>query len=95
MVATLASHNPTAGLGTNNRGRYSNVRLDARLALAARTVDDAARGRILAEAQRIAMNDVAFIPLHFQANTWALRSGLTMVGRADEQAFAFQVQPQN
>jgi peptide/nickel transport system substrate-binding protein len=95
MVATLASHNPAAGLGTNNRGRYSNVRLDARLALAARTVDDAARGRILAEAQRIAMNDVAFIPLHFQANTWALRSNLTMMGRADEQAFAFQVRPKN
>ncbi|HEY4252843.1 MAG TPA: ABC transporter substrate-binding protein [Roseomonas sp.] len=94
LTATLATQNMAAGLGTNNRGRYSNIRLDARLALAARTTDDAARQRILAETQRIAMEDVAVIPLHFQVNTWAVRGRLTMVGRADESAFAFDVKRQ-
>lgn len=94
LTATLATQNLAAGLGTNNRGRYSNIRLDARLAVAARTTDGAARQRLLAETQRIAMEDVAVIPLHFQVNTWALRGGLTMVGRADESALAFDVKRQ-
>lgn len=94
LAATLASQDLAAGLGTNNRGRYSNVRLDARIALASRTNDSAARGRILAEAQRIAMEDAALIPLHFQMNTWALRGPLSMVGRADESAFAFDIKRQ-
>ncbi|MEO3475153.1 ABC transporter substrate-binding protein [Roseomonas sp. CAU 1739] len=94
LTATLATQSLAAGLGTNNRGRYSNIRLDARLALAARTTDDAVRERILAEAQRIAMDDVAVVPLHFQVNTWALRGRLAMVGRADESAFAFDVKRQ-
>ncbi|WP_372623555.1 ABC transporter substrate-binding protein [Falsiroseomonas sp.] len=94
LTATLATQNMAAGLGTNNRGRYSNVRLDARIALAARTTDSAERGRILAEAQRIAMQDAALIPLHFQMNTWALRGRLTMVGRADESTFAFDIKRQ-
>ncbi len=94
LTATLATQNLAAGLGTNNRGRYSNVRLDARIALASRTNDAAARGRILAEAQRIAMEDTAVIPLHFQMNTWALRDPLSMVGRADESAFAFDIKRQ-
>jgi peptide/nickel transport system substrate-binding protein len=94
LTATLATQNMAAGLGTNNRGRYSNVRLDARIALASRTTDGAARGRILAEAQRIAMEDAAVIPLHFQMNTWALRGRLAMTGRADESALAFDIKRQ-
>ncbi|MCC7427398.1 MAG: ABC transporter substrate-binding protein [Alphaproteobacteria bacterium] len=95
LVATLASYNPAVGLGTNNRGRYSNVRLDARLALAGRTLDDNERGRILREAQRIVANDVALIPLHFQVNTWAHKATLEISGRADEQLFATDVRQRN
>lgn len=88
MRAVIATYDPTGGGGTNNRGRYSNLRFDARMAEALRTLDDAKREAMLIEAQKIAMDDVALIPLHFQVNTWASKSNLVVKGRPDEVSLA-------
>lgn len=49
------------------------------------------RERLLQEATRIAMADMALIPLYFQLNTWASRRGLTYAARVDDQTRAIGV----
>jgi peptide/nickel transport system substrate-binding protein len=80
----LATFNRDKGTGTANRGRYSNPTLDKLLDDAVMTVDDAKRADILAKATLLAVEDVAWIPLHYQINTWATRKGVQIVPRSDE-----------
>jgi peptide/nickel transport system substrate-binding protein len=87
----VASHSPDRGLGTLNYGRYSNPELDALIARAVSTLDDAERERLLQQAVTAAMEDVSLIPLHIQKNIWATRAGLTYPARADEQTRAWLV----
>ena len=56
-------------------------------------VDDAKRGALLAKATLLAVEDTAWIPLHYQINTWALRKGLTMTPRSDELTVASSIAP--
>lgn len=93
LNAILASHNPALGLGTNNRGRYSNMRFDALLSQASRMMNPQHRAELQRQATRIAINDTAIIPLHFQTNSWALKSSLVLEGRADEVLLANDVKP--
>lgn len=51
-------------LGNANSGRYSNPDLDAKLAVAKRTLDDAKRE--LSELSEIVFNDVALIPMRYE-----------------------------
>jgi peptide/nickel transport system substrate-binding protein len=93
LRALIATVNRDAGLGTGNRGRYSNPRVDQLLAEALGTIDDEIRERLLQEASEVAIGDVAIIPLHFQVNVWGLRRGLSYEARADEYTFAHLVRP--
>ena len=79
------------GTGTANRGRYSNPAFDAIVAEALQTVDDTKRGDLLAKATQLAIDDTAWIPLHYQINTWASKKGITVVPRSDELTFAMGV----
>jgi oligopeptide transport system substrate-binding protein len=54
--------------GGNNDGLYSNPRFDAALAAAQRDSDLTSRGRKLAEAEAIALQDHAVMPLYFWAS---------------------------
>jgi oligopeptide transport system substrate-binding protein len=54
--------------GGNNDGLYSNPRFDAALAAAQRDSDLTNRGRKLAEAEAIALQDHAVMPLYFWAS---------------------------
>ena len=81
------------GWGASNRGRYSNPELDRMIELALTELDDAKRERILQDAQRLAMEDVAIIPLHIQTNIWAMRRNLAHTARADELTRAQDVRP--
>jgi peptide/nickel transport system substrate-binding protein len=56
-----------------------------------RTVDDAKRGALFAQAMEIGMKDVGLIPTHFQLNVWAAARGLKIVGRTDEYTLATSV----
>jgi peptide/nickel transport system substrate-binding protein len=84
LRALVATFNRERGMGPSNRGRYSNPEVDRLLEEALRTVDDAARERILQQAIRVVFEDVAIIPIHIQKNIWAMRRGITHTARADE-----------
>jgi peptide/nickel transport system substrate-binding protein len=88
-----ASWNRERGWGASNRGRYSNPQLDQMIEQALAELDDARREKILQDAQRLAIEDVAIIPLHIQTNIWAMRRGLAHTARADELTRAQDVRP--
>ncbi len=57
---------PDGSLGWgNNYGRYSNARFDALMDRAAREFDLAERGKLLHEAERLAMDEFATIPIYW------------------------------
>ena len=87
----LTTRIPEKGFGTVNFSGYSNARVDALAEEGMRTADDARREEIFRQAMRVAMEDVALIPLHMQKNVWALRGGLTYEARADEYTVAMGV----
>jgi peptide/nickel transport system substrate-binding protein len=84
LRSLIHTHDPANGFGASNRGRYSNPAVDAIVEEALVTVDDAQRAALLAEATEMAIEDVAIIPVHYQVNTWAARTGLTYTPRTDE-----------
>ena len=79
------------GTGTANRGRYSNAELDKLVAEALMTVDDPKRAALLASATKLAIEDTAWIPLHYQINTWAAKKGIVVKPRSDEQTLAMGI----
>jgi len=91
LRALVATYDKDTGMGSANRGRYSNPEMDKVLAEALKTVDDTKRAALLAKASELSMNDVGIIPLHYEVSTWALKKGLTYVGRADQQTMAASV----
>jgi peptide/nickel transport system substrate-binding protein len=84
----LATFDREKGTGTANRGRYSNPTLDATVDEALKTVDNRKRAELLAKATQIAIDDTAWIPLHYQINTWAARKGIAVEARSDELTIA-------
>ena len=90
LETQIHSWNTELGLGTANRGRFSNPAIDAIIQRARTTVDDEERRRLTQEATRRALRDeTALIPLYFQVNTWAMRAGLSYEARTDEMTLAF------
>ncbi|WP_159998946.1 ABC transporter substrate-binding protein [Roseomonas sp. 18066] len=91
LKALLATRDAKAGMGASNNGQYSNAELDKRLVEALRTMDDAARNKLLAEASEIAFRDFAILPLHHEVSVWAGRQGITYATRADQYTLAVGV----
>lgn len=52
-----------------------------------------AREKLLQQAQHVALDDVAIIPLHIQKNIWATRAGLTYVPTVGEDLQLIDVRP--
>jgi peptide/nickel transport system substrate-binding protein len=77
----------------NNYGKWSNPGFDALLDRADREMDPAARNALLAQASRIAADDVALIITHYQVNMWAAKKTLKVVPRMDEHTLAMSVTP--
>jgi peptide/nickel transport system substrate-binding protein len=94
LKSLVATFDKTKGMGTANRGRYSNPVLDKVIDEALATVDDTKRGELLAKASEIAIEDVGVIVSHYQLNTWATRRGLKYVPRTDEYTIATSVSEQ-
>jgi len=78
----------------NNYGRWSNAEVDRLLALARVEMDRGVRENALADAQRLAIEDLAVIPTHFQVNVWATRKGLVLPPRMDESTLAHEIKAQ-
>ena len=88
LKSLIATHDPDRGFGASNRGRHSDPEIDAVIEEALQTVDDEKREMLLAQATEMAMANQAIIPLHFQVNTWATRTGLAYTPRTDEYTLA-------
>jgi len=93
LRAVIGTRDTSRSMGLANYGRYSNPRMDAIADEAMRTLDDTAREKLMQQAMRMGMEDVAVIPLHTQKNVWATRRGLTYEPRVDEQTLAESTQP--
>jgi peptide/nickel transport system substrate-binding protein len=89
----VQTRDDAAATGPSNRGRYSNPALDELIVRARSTFDNAARERLYQEAMRMAMDDVAVVPLYFPIGTWATRGGISYVPRLDEFTLAMSAKP--
>jgi peptide/nickel transport system substrate-binding protein len=94
LKAQLATYDAKKGMGTANRGRYSNPKLDALLEQGLATVDDAKREKLLQQATEIGIGDLGIIPLHHQVNLWGVRKGIVYTPRTDERTLAHEFRPQ-
>jgi len=93
LRAIIACADPKSGGGLYNWSFYCNKDVDAALSEALRTVDDAARLKLLQRAAHLAMTTEAIIPIEFQATTWAARAGIEIIPRTDERTFAASFRP--
>ena len=94
LRSVLASYDPPRGLGSVNRGRYSNPAFDSGLVAAMQELDNARRGQMMQAVTELAIGqDVAIVPLHMQKNVWGMRPGLHHDGRVDEATRAQDVRP--
>jgi peptide/nickel transport system substrate-binding protein len=93
LKALVMTWNRDKGFGTANRGRYSNVKVDALTEDALQTVDDVKREVYLQRATEVAIGDTGVVPLHFQVNLWATRDGIVYPPRVDEYTLAWKFQP--
>jgi len=93
LRAIIATRDEARGMGTVNWGLYSNAKMDATLAEALRTTDDAKRSALLQQATQIAIDDLAILPIHHQVTTWAARKGIDYTPRTDERTYAFNFRP--
>ena len=93
LRALLATRNSDLGMGGTNRGQYSNPAMDEVLLEALRTVDDTAREALLRKASRMAMDDYAIIPLHYEVTPWAMRATVDYAPRADQYTLPYMIRP--
>lgn len=94
LRSVLGTFDAKRGLGSVNRGRYSNPDFDDGLIAAMRELDSAKREAMLQGITRLAIaNDVAIAPTHVQKNVWAMRTGFVHEARIDERTRAQDVRP--
>jgi peptide/nickel transport system substrate-binding protein len=91
LQALIATPDRERGWGQFNRSGYSNPALDALLGEALSTLDRSAREQLYVRAIRLAMDDLAIIPLHHQVNIWATRRGFAYTARNDERTMAMEL----
>jgi len=72
----LMTPNADTGKGQYNAGNYANAELDALINKANETVDMEERRTMLQQVEKIAYEDAAFVPLHWQNLAWAARKGV-------------------
>jgi peptide/nickel transport system substrate-binding protein len=93
LRSLAATPDAARGLGAWNWGGYANPALDAQIERSLATVDPAQREAAARQAAAIAAQDVAFIPLHYQMATWAMKRAIDYTARVDEFTFAHQFRP--
>ena len=94
LRSLLATYDKDKGLGTANRGRFSDAGVDALITQALTTIDDTKRGILLARAAEKAVGELTgLVPLHYEVSTWGTKAGLAYKARADQYTFAYEVRP--
>jgi peptide/nickel transport system substrate-binding protein len=84
LRVVLMTNDPEHGNGLSNRGRYSNPEVDRLTSLAVNAADFDDAAKYAREAAAIAYADYAVIPLHYQMNVWAGRTGFNYEARQDQ-----------
>lgn len=84
LRSLVATPNKEKGMGTTNKGRYSNPAMDAKLEQAMGTVDDDKRSALLQEASKMVVEDYGLLPLHYEQSAWAMKKTIAYAGRNDQ-----------
>lgn len=72
------------GGGTFNGGRYSNPRLDALIDAIRTELDAGKRQAMVAQAMRLAEDDVAYVPLYHRTISWVMQKKVQVVMLPDD-----------
>jgi peptide/nickel transport system substrate-binding protein len=72
------------GGGTFNAGRYSNARLDALIDTLRTELDDGRRRAMVADALKLAEEDVAYVPLYRRTLSWVMQKKVQVVMLPDD-----------
>jgi peptide/nickel transport system substrate-binding protein len=83
MMQLLHTVDKAASKGSYNWSGYSNPEVDRLLDTGMATVDAKERERLLQEATRVAIDDVAIMPIFHFLSFWASRNGIVVEPRAD------------
>lgn len=79
------------GWGAVNRGYYSNPEVDALVEKAMGTADPQERDKTMQKAWAIAADDVAYIPLHFQMDLYAVGPRINYAPRYNMYVYAWDI----
>ncbi|MGH8619450.1 MAG: ABC transporter substrate-binding protein [Burkholderiales bacterium] len=85
--------NADKGHGAWNWGGYANAKLDAAVEASFAAVDEKKRAAAAREANALAMNDVALLPLYHQLAAWAMKRDIDYAPRTDEFTLAQHFRP--
>src|SRR6056297_381797 len=77
-------HSPEDSYGRFNLGNYSNEEVDKLIEEAAKTLNDKKRSQIMQEAVKIGMDEVAYLPLHYQQQLYGLKENIAWTPRPDK-----------
>lgn len=91
LTSIIHTVDKKGGWGANNYARYSNKEVDALIEKASQTLDNKAREALQKQAQKMALEDGAIIPLVHLKSAWAMRKGLTIKPRADGFTLAMNI----
>jgi peptide/nickel transport system substrate-binding protein len=95
LIQLVASPDPARGRQTSLRpSHYANTAIDAVIDQAIETIDTGAREKLYQQATRMAMADLAVIPIHHQVNVWAVRKGLRRDPRISERVHIMDFHPE-
>jgi peptide/nickel transport system substrate-binding protein len=94
LRALLATPNADKGYGAWNWGKHSLPKIDELLDRGFQMTDEKQREANAIEAATLALRNMGVVPVHHQIATWAMKKGLTYIGRTDEFTFAHDVKPQ-
>ena len=83
-VLVPLAHTRAAGLGEYNVGRYSNPKVDALIDQGRREFDSARREALFTSAMALLDEDAAFVPLFTRKITWAMRKGVQVAPRPND-----------
>lgn len=79
------------GYGGVNRGQYTNPEVDALIDQAMSEPDEGKRAELVAKIDAIATADVAYIPLHFEQDIFAVKSNINYTPRVNKYLFAWDL----
>ncbi len=79
------------GWGGVNRGYYQNPEVDKLIEEAMQTVDAEKRSDLVKRAWKLAADDTAYIPLHFQMDLYAVGSRIDYAPRYNKFVYAWDI----